>query len=66
MNNKEDKEVKIKNPFIGISFKCCNVYSRIYLNKKGDAFVGWCPKCATKAKVNVSKSGNKNRFFTVE
>lgn len=53
-----------KRPFIGMHFKCCNVYSRIYLNKKGDAFVGWCPKCATKTVVKVSADGSPDRFFT--
>lgn len=45
-------------------FKCCNIYTRIYLNKKGDAFVGWCPKCTAKAMVKVSKDGSPDRFFS--
>ncbi|RKX23753.1 MAG: hypothetical protein DRP45_09765 [Candidatus Zixiibacteriota bacterium] len=52
-----------KRPFIGIHFKCCHVYQRLYLNKAGNAFVGWCPKCAAKAEVMVSSSGSKSRFF---
>lgn len=52
-----------KRPFIGMHFKCCNVYSRIYLNREATAFVGWCPKCAAKAEVKVSPTGSKNRFF---
>ena len=53
-------------PFIGVHFKCCNVYARIYLNAGGGAFVGWCPKCATKTTVNVSPTGSATRFFTVK
>ncbi|RME22510.1 MAG: hypothetical protein D6800_10935 [Candidatus Zixiibacteriota bacterium] len=53
-------------PFIGIMFKCCHVYSRIYLNAAGTAFVGWCPRCAAKATVKVSPTGSRNRFFTAE
>ena len=48
MNEEENKGPRGKKPFIGIHFKCCNIYSRIYLNAKGDAFVGWCPKCTKK------------------
>jgi len=55
-----------KRPYIGVLFKCCRVYSRIYLNAKGDAFVGWCPKCSTKMEVMVSPTGSDSRFFTAE
>ena len=59
-----DKSQRTKRPFIGMHFKCCNVYTRIYLNKKGDAFVGWCPKCTAKAMVKVAKDGSPDRFFS--
>ncbi len=55
-----------KRPFIGMHFKCCNVYSRIHLNKAGTAFVGWCPKCAVKAEVQVGPGGSPSRFFTAD
>jgi hypothetical protein len=61
-----DKSAGTRRPYLGIHFKCCNVYSRIYLNKKGTAFVGWCPKCAAKAEIKVSPHGSKARFFTAE
>ena len=60
-----DDKKKNTRPHLGIMFKCCNVYSHIYLNKKGDAFVGWCPKCAKKAEVKVSPDGSDSRFFEV-
>jgi len=50
-------------PFIGVHFKCCRKYVRAYLNKKGDAYVAWCPKCAAKMIVEISPYGSKNRFF---
>lgn len=62
----EPSEKRKPKPFIGIHFKCCKVYSRIYLNAKGDAFVGWCPKCAAKTVVKVSPTGSKSSFFTAE
>jgi hypothetical protein len=49
--------------FIGVTFRCCRVYARIYLNKAGDAFIGWCPKCAAKMEVGISDSGSSLRFF---
>jgi hypothetical protein len=55
-----------EKPHIGVIFKCCRVYARVYLNKKGDAFVGWCPKCARKMEIKVSPCGSKERFFTAE
>ena len=53
-------------PFIGIHFRCCRVYARIYLNVKGTAFVGWCPKCARKAELKVSPEGASTRFFEAD
>lgn len=50
-------------PFISVSFECCTVYQRIYLNTAGTAFVGWCPKCARKVEVKVDPSGGDDRFF---
>jgi hypothetical protein len=55
-----------KRPFIGMHFKCCNVYIRIYLNKAETAFVGWCPKCGRKAEVRVSPTGSKSRVFEAD
>jgi hypothetical protein len=62
----QNKETSGKRPFIGIVFKCCRIYSRIYLNKKGDAFVGWCPKCSAKMEVLVSPVGSSSKFFFAE
>lgn len=53
-------------PYIGMLFKCCNVYTRIYLNKAGTAFVGLCPKCGKKAVVKVGPRGKRSRFWTAE
>jgi len=47
-------------------FKCCHVYSRIYVNRDGTAFVGRCPRRAGKATIRVSPTGSKPCVFTAE
>lgn len=56
-------EKKEERPYLGVVFKCCKVYSRIYLNKQGTAFVGWCPRCAKPIRIKVSPDGTDSRFF---
>jgi hypothetical protein len=54
-----------KRPFVGVQWDCCNTYSRVYLNKRGSAYVGWCPKCGKRVQMNVSPTGSRKRFFNV-
>ena len=49
--------------YISIFFECCNVYSRIYLNKEGTHYAGWCPKCARAVRLKVGPGGTDSRFF---
>ena len=51
--------------YLGIMFECCSVYSHIYRNKAGDAYVGWCPRCAKKVTIPISPLGTDSRFFKV-
>lgn len=51
-------------PFLGIHMKCCNAYTRAYLTAAGDAYAGWCPRCAAPVRVKVVKEGGSSgRFF---
>jgi len=59
-------DAKQTRPFIGILFKCCNVYSRVYLNHEGTAYAGHCPKCAAKLIVKAGPGGSKQRFWSAE
>lgn len=55
-----------KRPFLGIVFKCCNIYTRIYLNHDKTAFEGHCPRCLKPATVRISEDGSPDRFLEVE
>ena len=51
-------------PFVGVMMKCCRTYVRAYLNPAGEAFVGWCPRCAAQVRIEaVAEGGSTNRFF---
>ena len=51
--------------YLGVRFECCGVYSRVYRNKTGSAYVGHCPKCAARVQFDVSPDGSDSRFFSV-
>ena len=53
-------------PSISVHFACCNVLVRVYLNAAGDAFVGWCPRCAKKVTARISPDGTTERVFTTK
>jgi len=53
----------VPKPFIGIHFKCCGIYCRIYKNKNQDAYEGACPKCRRRVKLPIGSGGTSNRFF---
>jgi hypothetical protein len=50
-------------PFLGIRFKCCRTYGRIYRNDVGTKYVGQCPKCRAKVSVPIGSGGTGARFF---
>jgi hypothetical protein len=53
-----------ERPFLGVHLRCCNVYSRLYLNAQNTAYVGFCPRCAKQVRVDiVQEGGSTQRFF---
>ena len=49
--------------WLGIHFRCCHVYGRLYRDDAGQAYVGQCPRCAAPVTVAICKSGTNRRFF---
>ncbi len=50
---------------VGVHFKCCNVYSKIYLNHAGTAYAGHCPICAAAIEIPiVNQGGSSSKFFS--
>jgi hypothetical protein len=62
----ETKSTDVGRPFLSIHFKCCKVYSRIYRNAAGDAYVGHCPRCARALRVPIGPGGSQKRAFVAE
>jgi len=50
--------------FIGIRFTCCEIYTRVYLNRTGTAYEGRCPRCLRTIAIKVGPGGTDQRFFT--
>jgi hypothetical protein len=53
-------------PFIGVHFKCCGVYQRIYRSNDGQRYEGRCPRCARQIRFTVGEGGTDDRYFVVE
>ncbi|MBL8889880.1 MAG: hypothetical protein JNL67_07860 [Planctomycetaceae bacterium] len=62
---KSETAAKRSRPFVGINFKCCRVYWRIYLAANGKRYSGHCPKCGFPVQVEVSQTGSDNPFFEI-
>jgi len=61
-----EKPQETSRPYIGMYFKCCNSYARLYLNRQGSAYFGACPKCARTVRIKASPGGSRSRFWTAE
>ena len=53
-------------PFIGMFFRCCAVYQRIYRSPDADRYVGFCPRCLRRVEVRVAPDGSEERIFEAE
>ena len=50
--------------FVGVQFTCCEVYTRVYINRDETAYEGHCPKCGKKVRLGIGPGGTDSRFFT--
>ena len=55
-----------RRPYIGIYFRCCGVYQRIYKKSGQESYKGFCPHCLRKVVVPVSPHGTEERIFEAE
>jgi hypothetical protein len=55
---------KPSKPFLGVLFRCCGVYGRIYANARGSAYEGRCPRCMHPIRVRIdARTGVDARFL---
>ncbi|GJQ24490.1 MAG: hypothetical protein HBSAPP01_22800 [Candidatus Brocadia sapporoensis] len=50
--------------YIGVTFDCCHVYTRIYSNKEETAYEGRCPRCLRVIGIKIHKDGVNCKFFS--
>jgi hypothetical protein len=47
-----------------VRFACCEIYSRVYVNRDLTAYVGHCPRCSKRIELKIGPGGTDARFFT--
>jgi len=50
--------------FVGVRFQCCDVYTRVYVNRENTAYEGNCPRCGKRVQLRIGPGGTDARFFT--
>jgi len=50
--------------FVGVQFTCCDIYTRVYINREETAYEGHCPRCGKKVHLGIGPGGTDSRFFT--
>ena len=55
-----------RRSFLGIHFRCCRVYGRLYRDPGQAEYRGRCPKCGGLLEIPVGEGGTGRRFFTAE
>jgi hypothetical protein len=50
--------------FVGVHFVCCDVYTRVYVNRDETAYEGNCPNCAKRVTLQIGPGGTDSRFFS--
>ena len=50
-------------PYIGVMFECCNVYTRVYRRPHQLHYSVRCPRCLRVMRVRVGPDGTNTRIF---
>ncbi|MDA7978559.1 MAG: hypothetical protein MPJ50_07290 [Pirellulales bacterium] len=50
--------------FVGVTFACCDIYARVYINRDETAYQGRCPRCCKPVLLKIGPGGVDSRFFT--
>jgi len=66
MDGPQKSGIAQTRPFLSVHFACCSVYSRVYRNSEGTAYVGRCPRCSRPVRFLIGDGGTDQRFFVVE
>lgn len=53
-------------PWIGVFFRCCGVYARIYRAPDDPSYQGRCPRCRAEVRANVGPGGTSQRIFETQ
>jgi len=65
-NEKPSKKNTKKRRFISVYWKCCHSFSRVYKNRAGEAYEGYCPSCRSHLFVPIGPEGTSQRTFIAE
>lgn len=50
-------------PWLGVFFRCCGVYGRMYRLRGEDRYAGRCPRCLAPVGARVGAGGTSQRLF---
>jgi hypothetical protein len=63
---KPESDAESGRRFVGVHFDCCDVYTRVYINREQSAYLGHCPRCAKQIRLSIGPGGSESRFFNVK
>lgn len=54
----------VVRPFLGVWFRCCHAYGRMYKVPDGTRYAGQCPRCGAAVGAAVGEGGTSQRIFS--